>query len=299
MCWKPATPAGRGRPISGWSADYDGDLAPFRLLNLVRDAMGLIAALGHDHAAAVIGHDFGSPVAAWCALVRPDLFRRVALMSAPFAGPPALPEAPPGRARPADIPAALAALPRPRKHYQWYYSERGANADLWHPPQGLHAFLRAYYHMKSADWAANRPYPLPGWDAASLAQLPTYYIMDHALGMAATVAPEMPDADLAVYVEEFGRTGFQGGLNWYRCRTTGLFEAEHEVFAGRRIDVPALFIAGAADWGAEQTPGALQRMREACPAMGEIARLPGAGHWVQQEQPEAVLRCLRDWLASA
>ena len=274
---------GYGR-TTGWSADYDGDLAPFRLLNLVRDAMGLIAALGHDHAAAVIGHDFGSPVAAWCALVRPDLFRRVALMSAPFAGPPALPEAPPGRARPADI---------------------------WHPPQGLHAFLRAYYHMKSADWAANRPYPLPGWDAASLAQLPTYYIMDHALGMAATVAPEMPDAaavaacrwlpeaDLAVYVEEFGRTGFQGGLNWYRCRTTGLFEAEHEVFAGRRIDVPALFIAGAADWGAEQTPGALQRMREACPAMGEIARLPGAGHWVQQEQPEAVLRCLRDWLASA
>jgi len=118
---------GYGR-TTGWSADYDGDLAPFRMLNLVRDAMGLIAALGHREAAAVIGHDFGSPVAAWCALVRPDLFRRVALMSAPFGGPPGLPEATPGRAPAADIHAALAALPRPRKHYQWYYSEPGANA---------------------------------------------------------------------------------------------------------------------------------------------------------------------------
>lgn len=301
---------GYGR-TTGWSADYDGDLAPFRMLNLVRDAMGLIAALGHREAAAVIGHDFGSPVAAWCALVRPDLFRRVALMSAPFGGPPGLPEATPGRAPAADIHAALAALPRPRKHYQWYYSEPGANADLWHPPQGLHAFLRAYYHMKSADWPANRPYPLAGWEATSLAELPTYYIMDQALGMAATVAPEMPGpeavaacrwlpaADLDLYVEEYTRTGFQGGLNWYRCRTTGLFEAEHEIFAGRRIEVPALFIAGAADWGAEQTPGALRRMRDVCPMMGEIALVPGAGHWVQQEQPEAVLRHLQDWLRLA
>ena len=81
---------GYGR-TTGWDADYDGDLHSFRLLNLVRDALGLVSAFGYTSVDAVIGHDFGSSVAAWCALVRPDVFRSVALMSAPFAGPPALP----------------------------------------------------------------------------------------------------------------------------------------------------------------------------------------------------------------
>ncbi len=81
---------GYGR-TSGWSADYDGDLHPFSILNAVRDALGLVSALGHRSVAAVVGHDFGASVAAWCALVRPDVFRSVALMSAPFAGPPTLP----------------------------------------------------------------------------------------------------------------------------------------------------------------------------------------------------------------
>src|SRR4029077_11882845 len=78
---------GYGR-TTGWDADYDGDLTSFRLLNLARDVLELVFALGHNTVAAVVGHDFGSPVAAWCALVRPDVFRRVVLMSAPFAGPP-------------------------------------------------------------------------------------------------------------------------------------------------------------------------------------------------------------------
>src|ERR1041385_2559395 len=69
---------GYGR-TTGWSANYDDDLRPFRLLNAVRDALGLVAALGHRSVAAVVGHDFGASVAAWCALVRPDVFRSVAL----------------------------------------------------------------------------------------------------------------------------------------------------------------------------------------------------------------------------
>ena len=81
---------GYGR-TTGWDADYDGDLASFRLLNAVRDALGLVSALGYHDVALVAGHDFGASVAAWCALVRPDVFRSLALMSAPFAGPPALP----------------------------------------------------------------------------------------------------------------------------------------------------------------------------------------------------------------
>ena len=144
----------------------------------------------------MFGHDFGSSVAAWCALIRPDVFRSVVLMSAPFGGAPALPfNTADGPAKPAEedpVHRELAALPRPRKHYQWYYSTRPANADMQHAPQGVHDFLRGYYHHKSADWKANTPYPLQSWSAGELAKLPTYYVMDLAKDMAATVAEEMP-----------------------------------------------------------------------------------------------------------
>ena len=73
---------------SGWDENYDGDVASFQLLNLAEDVLGLVRALGRREIAAVVGHDFGSPVAAWCALTHPEVFRSVALLSAPFAGPP-------------------------------------------------------------------------------------------------------------------------------------------------------------------------------------------------------------------
>src|SRR5881397_1352916 len=81
---------GYGR-TSGTDVKYDDDLAPFRTLNQVRDVLGLVSAFGHRSVAAVIGHDQGSPLAGWCAVVRPDVFRSVVMMSAPFGGPPALP----------------------------------------------------------------------------------------------------------------------------------------------------------------------------------------------------------------
>jgi pimeloyl-ACP methyl ester carboxylesterase len=303
---------GYGR-TSGWSADYDADLRPFRLLNAVRDALGLVAALGHREVAAVMGHDFGASVAAWCALVRSDIFRSLALMSAPFAGPPDLPFATDGR--PPEPPAsptiheALAALKRPRKHYQWWYSTRPANAAMWHCKQGVHAFLRAYFHHKSADWTGNRPHRLAAWSAEELAKMPTYYIMDLADDMPAAVAKEMPsaaaiaqchwlpDSELAVYAGEYRRNGFQGGLNWYRSRSSGAFEAELQLFSGRTIDVKSIFISGKRDWGVYQRPGAVERMQEqACPGMVGVHLLDGAGHWVQQEQPEAVVGLLLDFL---
>jgi pimeloyl-ACP methyl ester carboxylesterase len=162
---------GYGR-TTGWDADYDGDLASFRLTNLVRDALGLVSAFGYREVEAVIGHDFGSSVAAWCALIRPDVFRSVVMMSAPFGGPPSLPfntvHEPVKRAED-PIHRELAALPRPRKHYQWYYSTREANNDMHRAPQGVHDFLRAYYHHKSADWKDNQPYPLQSWTAGEIA----------------------------------------------------------------------------------------------------------------------------------
>jgi len=299
---------GYGR-TSGWDRDYGGDLASFRILNLVRDALGLVSALGYRSVAAVIGHDFGSFVAAWCALVRPDVFRSVVLMSAPFGGPPALPfrtvAATARRPAPTSIHDQLAALPRPRKHYQWYYSTREANDNMWRCPQGVHAFLRAYFHHKSADWKGNRPFPLKSWSAEELAKMPTYYVMDLGKGMAETVAEEMPskteiasckwlpEDELRVYSDEFGRTGFQGGLQWYRCMTGDRYVAEMQIFSGRKIDVPSLFIAGQHDWGIYQRPGALDSMQTtACTRMQGCHLVEAAGHWVQQEQPEKVSELL-------
>ncbi|HEX4158430.1 MAG TPA: alpha/beta hydrolase, partial [Rhizomicrobium sp.] len=292
---------------------YDGDLNSFRLLNLVRDALGLVSAFGYTSVDAVVGHDFGSLVAAWCALVRPDVFSSVALMSAPFAGPPALPF------NTADLPASarledpvhreLASLPRPRKHYQWYYSTREANADMHRAPQGVHDFLRAYYHHKSADWKDNEPYPLQSWSAGELAKLPTYYVMDFAKNMAETAAegmpsPEaiaanrwLPDRELAFYSSEYARTGFQGGLQWYRCGTSSAFVSELQTWSGRAINVPSCFIAGKQDWGTYQRPGMFEAMqRTACTNMIGCHLIEGAGHWVQQEKPAEVSRLLLQFM---
>ncbi len=303
---------------TGWDGNYDGDLASFGLFNLVRDALGLVFALGYRSVAAVVGHDFGAPVAACCALVRPDVFRSVVLMSAPFAGPPSLPfgtaDGGSGKdlaAAPAgpDIHDELAALDPPRKHYQWYYSTRLANDDMRSCPQGVHAFLRAYFHHKSADWKRNRPFPLDSWSAEELAKLPTYYVMELDQGMAETVAPEMPSAaeidtcawlpedELSVYSATFGRTGFQGGLQWYRCATGGVYATELRLFAGRTIDTPSCFIAGKSDWGVYQKPGDFEAMQhKACTRMLGCHLVDGAGHWVQQERPETVSRLIVDFL---
>jgi pimeloyl-ACP methyl ester carboxylesterase len=294
---------GYGR-TTGWDDDYDGDLASFRRLNVVRDVLGLVSAFGY-RSLPVIGHDFGSPIAAWCAVVRPDVFTSVALMSAPFGGTASLPFDTAGNPpRPSslgpDLFEELARLPRPRKHYQRYYRTREANENMWHPPQGLHAFIRGYYHYKSADWTDNKPFRLASRTAAEMAKMPTYYIMDLADGMAETVAKNMPSAaqiaantwlpdnELQVYAEEYGRTGFQGGLNHYR--SGGIGAPEQQLFAGRTIDQPSLFIAGASDWGS------YQMQNEACTDMRAVHMVDGAGHWVQQEQPEETSRLLIEFL---
>ncbi len=129
--------------------------------------------------------------------------------------------------------------------------------------------------------------------------MPTYYIMDLDKGMAATVAEEMPSAsqiaacrwlpdnELSVYSTEYARTGFQGGLQWYRRGTGGIDAAELQLFSGRTIDVPSIFIAGKSDWGVYQRPGSFERMQGgACSRMLGCHLIDGAGHWVQQEQPE-------------
>ncbi len=108
--------------------------------------------------------------------------------------------------------------------------------------------------------------------------------------------PWLTEDELAAYATAFARTGFGGALHWYRCRTEGV-NADLDLFAGRTIDVPAVFIAGASDWGVQQVPGALERMRtQACTRMAAVHLVPGAGHWVQQERPDEVTAILRAFL---
>jgi pimeloyl-ACP methyl ester carboxylesterase len=297
----------------GTDVTYDDDLAPFSTLSRIRDLLALVSALGHRTVAGVVGHDFGSPTAGWCALARPDVFRSVVMMSAPFGGAASLPfdtaDQPPAKpAPPRSLDDDLAALAPPRKHYQAYYSTREANTDMWRAPEGVHAFLRAYYHMKSADWTANRPFPLSANTAGEFAKLPRYYVMDLDRNMAQTVRPEMPtasaiaacrwlpDEELRVYSAEYERTGFQGGLQSYRVGRTPRLGAETQLFAGRTIDVPSMFVGGRSDWGVYQRAGSLDAMKKTCTAFEGVHLVEGAGHWVQQERPEDVTRLLLTFL---
>ena len=301
---------GYGRS-SGSDVQYVDDLRPFSTLNKIHDMLALVYALGYRSVAAVIGHDQGSPLAGWCALTRPDVFRSVVMMSSPFrGGPESLPfntaNVPAAPVEPVRINEDLAKLNPPRKYYMNYYATQPANENIWHPGQGLHDFLRAYYHMKSADWVQNKPHPLSELSASEWAKLPRYYVMDLDKGMAESVAPEMPspenirackwlpDDELKVYTEEYSRTGFQGGLQGYR-RNPG--DKDLAVFAGLTINVPAMFMGGKSDWGVYQTPGGLERVEQTlCTKYQGTVLVEGAGHWVQQEQPEKVSQILIDFI---
>src|SRR5262249_2925778 len=191
---------GYGR-TTGWDDSYDADPDPFRMLNMTRDAIALVYALGYRSVEMVVGHDAGAPVASWCALIRPDVFRSITIMSSPFEGAPTLPfntangaAAPPRAITDDELDAELAKLNPARKYYQNYQRTRGANDNMLHAPQGLHAFFRASYHYKSADWKGNKPHPLKARTATEMAQIPTYYVMERDKGMAETVAPFMPSA---------------------------------------------------------------------------------------------------------
>jgi pimeloyl-ACP methyl ester carboxylesterase len=281
---------------TGFDARYDGDPQQYRMLNLVADVAALLSRL-QIAKAHIVGHDFGSPVAAYLSLIKPERVLSCVLMSAPFGGVPI-------GGRGGNVHDELAKLGR--KHYQWFYSTPEADADMLRAPQGLHAFLRAYYHYKSADWKGNQPFPLAEWSATELAKLPTYYVMELDKGIAETVAPHMPsgpsdwltDAELDVYVRAFERTGFQPGLNWYRCMTNPQFAAElSAASAGKKIGMPSLFIAGASDWGTYQKPGELERMQESvCTDFRGAHLVDGAGHWVQQEQAERTSELLLRFL---
>ena len=108
----------------------------------------------------------------------------------------------------------------------------------------------------------------------------------------------LPEDQLAVYSTEYARTGFQGGLQGYR-RTGPRFLADLQTYSGRTIDVPSLFIGGKSDWDVFQQPGAFERMQTtACTQMRGVHLIDGAGHWLEQEQPEQVTKLLIQFFQS-
>lgn len=299
---------GYGR-TTGWdiSSFAEIDMYQFSLSAMVRDVVTLVHALGYQKVKCIVGHDFGAVTASLCALMRPDLFTSVIMMSHPFKAPAPLPfNIAHGQGSlptpPIDIQAELAKLPEPRKHYQWYNSTENAGREWSSPAQGLRAFLRGYWHVKSADWKQNKPHPLQQWSAEELAKMPHYYIMPRDKSMPETIALMMAtedasatkswlsDDDLNVYVQEWARTGFQGGLNFYRTRTDPRRPRDLEFLAGKKIECPSAFISGAQDWGNYQQPGAIEAFPHSCSDFRGSKFIEGAGHWPQQEQPEKVLK---------
>ncbi|KAG1753514.1 alpha beta-hydrolase [Suillus paluster] len=323
-------------PGSAGQVQYEDALSSFHMLNLVEDVCSLVQALGYSSVAMLVGHDFGSPLAGHCVVARPELFTSVVFMSAPFAGvdsppwPQASGEDGDDKAKKhsitslaPDIATALATLRPPRKHYTAYFSTPSANAEmLGQGGKALYDFLGGYFYMKSGAWDGNNIRPLPSAFSPSpsiselamdLATLPEYYVMPLHESMPEVIGRHMcADARITwakheevaggVYAAEFGRTGFQGGLNQYRGALSPPPPeriAQLRALAGRRVEVPAAFISGARDWGVYQTPGAERRMREvACSSTGgkqgmakeDFVLIEGAGHWVQQEAPEMVVQ---------
>ena len=320
---------GYGR-TTGWEADLPSlgtSLcgSSFIIMQLVRDTVTVVAALGYDRVRCVVGHDFGGVTAGWCACVRDDVFESCVLMSHPWKGTPPLPVARTShqgketldtisegeREYDPHIETSLASLDPPRKHYKWYSASAPAASDWLNPqPLSLREFLRGYMYTKSAAWPENaHPTPLRRWTAPELARMPWYYVMPQHLSMPQTIAVMLSnnpnaqrelqgthswlaDADLGVCVDEWSRTGFAGGLSWYASMTDASVNASDvALFAGRKITVPLAFVSGESDWGNWQEPGTLRGMEEgrSCERYWGTKLIEGAGHWVQQERPRRVV----------
>ncbi|KAG2363696.1 Alpha/Beta hydrolase protein [Suillus spraguei] len=307
---------GFGRTTSSGSASqvqYEDALSSYHILNIVEDVCSLVRALGYSSVAMLVGHDFGSHLAGHCVVAHPELFKSVVFMSVPFggvSGPSWSQASSEGGDKAqersiaslgADISTALAALQPPRKYYMAYFSTRSANTDmLCGGEKSLYDFLGGYFYMKSGNWDGNDAQPLPSSFsplpsiselATDLATLPEYYVMP--------LHESMPDV-----IARHGRMDARvkwpsGGLNYYRSALSPPPPervAQLRALAGRRVEVPAAFISGARDWGVYQTPGAVRKMREVvCSGAGgmqeeDFVLIEGAGHWVQQEASEILVR---------
>ena len=295
----------------GSDLSYTSNLANFSQINLATDIYVLVKKLGYNKVRCIVGHDSGVGPASWSTLIRPDVFTSLITMSGPFTGPPSLIDNSKDDyiSETDEMDKDLAQLNIPRKHYQSYYRTESANNDIMYCQQGLKSFIRAYYHYKSADWKNNNPFELTSWNSNELSKMPTYYVMNKDQNMAETVNDHMPSDDeisncrwlteneIEVYVKEYSKTTFQGGLNWYRSGVDYENIQKLSLFSDFKIDVPSLFISGQKDWGIYQKPGALDKMSSVMSKFKGVQLIENAGHWVQQENPEKVNKLILEFLS--
>jgi pimeloyl-ACP methyl ester carboxylesterase len=238
----------------------------YTLLHLVGDMIGLLDALDAE-TAVIVGHDWGGPVAWHAALLRPDRFHAVIGLSVPYR--------PRGKVRPTTV------MPRTDDavFYQLYFQQPGiAEADLEADVQSsIRGMLLQVSGEASVAPSGFAMVPLAGGMRART----------QAVGQA-PLPGWLTEADIGFYTGEFKRTGFRGGLNWYRN-----IDRNWEIlapFAGAKVSVPALYVAGERDL-VLAFPGAAEMVANlptVVPELRETIMLPGCGHWTQQERPEEV-----------
>lgn len=251
-----------------------GDVAGYRMLDLVEDNVAVVRALG-ERSAVVVGHDWGSVVAANSALVRPDMFRAVGLLSVPYT--------PRGGPRPSEV---FAAMGGEEEFYVGYFQEAGrAEAEIEPDVRG---WLAGFYAALSADTMPAQDAPDPHFvsrggrlrDRFPVGRLPGW----------------LSEADLDVYAGEFERTGLTGALNRYRSMDRDW--ADLADYDGAPVTQPSLFLGGALDASTTWLADAVAAYPSTLPGLLCSRILDGCGHWIQQERPEEVNRLLTGWLSS-
>jgi pimeloyl-ACP methyl ester carboxylesterase len=245
----------------------------YDVFQLTADIVGLVHALGRDEAV-VVGHDWGSPVAWHCALLRPDMFRAVGLLSVPYlqrnwTDP-----------RPTDVMRMIAGS---GQFYQLYFQEPGrAEAEL---EADVRRTVTMFLYAASGDAPPEKRWRfLFGKDEPLL----------QSGGMPDHLPPWLTEADINHFVAEFTRTGFRGPLNWYR-NLDRWWELSN-FLCGARVRQPALFVAGELDGVITMYRPAYEALGQTVPNLKAKVLLPGAGHWIQQERPQEVNRLLLDFL---
>jgi pimeloyl-ACP methyl ester carboxylesterase len=239
----------------------------YTLLHLTGDMVGLLDALGAEKAV-IAGHDWGAPVAWHCALLRPDRFRAVIGLSVPF------------WSRFPIRPTSLMPQTDDTLFYQLYFQSPGvAEAEF---ERDVRRSIRSLLFSASGDAPRRQNTGSPG---TSVGMVPRQGGFLSGLVDPVSLPSWLTSADIDFYVNEFTRTGFRGGLNWYRNidRSWELLAP----FAGSCVSIPGLYIAGDRDLvvafpGMEQI---IANLAHFVPQLRGSLILPGCGHWTQQERP--------------
>ncbi|WP_030244811.1 MULTISPECIES: alpha/beta fold hydrolase [unclassified Streptomyces] len=242
----------------------------YRMLELVEDNVAVVEALG-ERSAVVVGHDWGATIAATSALVRPDVFRAVGLLSVPYT--------PPGGPRPSEVFARMGG----EEEFYVSYFQRPGRAEAEVEPD-VRGWLAGFYAALSAD---TTPVADPHFVARG-GRLRDRFPADR-------LPHWLSEADLDVFAGEFERTGMTGALNRYRNMDRDWEDLAD--FAGAPIRQPSLFIGGGLDASTTWLAAAIESFPATLPGLTASHILDGCGHFVQQERAAETNRLLIDWLA--